>query len=242
MRQRTKTELGKYRRALEEIGSRVRADANGMVEQVRSGTSSNGGSDLSNAPFHLGDMGTDEFLYDMNAMLLENEQYIVAEAHDALNRMEQGTFGVCESCGQSIASARLEAIPFTRFCVKCAEVNDGTPQVNLDEGRPHSPKDTLAPEGEMDEDRVSRVNPLEFPPPPTHRGDVHAAGTAGGGTAVGGLAGGNEGYGDPVVAELDEATASGNFDVEDDRADDRTPLSGPSGGAVGGTPARKRAK
>jgi hypothetical protein len=45
-----------------------------------------------------------------------------------------------------------------------------------------------------------------------------------------------------MIADLDEATASGNFDVEDDRLDDRTPLSGPSGGAVGGTPARKRAK
>jgi hypothetical protein len=114
--------------------------------------------------------------------------------------------------------------------------------VSLNEGRPRTPEDTLAPEGEMEEDRVARVDPLEFPPPRVHRGDVHAAGTAGGGTAVGGLAGGNEGGGDPIVAELDEATASGNFDVEDDRADDRTPLSGRAGGAVGGTPARKRAK
>ncbi len=71
---------------------------------------------------------------------------------------------------------------------------------------------------------------------------MHAAGTAGGGTAVGGLAGGNQGNGAPIVAEVDEATANGTFDVEDDRLDDRTPLSGRSGGAVGGTPARKRAK
>ena len=235
-------DVKKYRKVLEALSSRVRSDANGMVDQVRSGTSGNGGSDLSNAPFHLGDMGTDEFLYDMNATLLENEQYIAVEAREALNRLDQGTYGVCESCGRPIASARLEAIPFTRFCVKCAETNDQTPQVNLDEGRPHSPKDTLAPEGEMDEDRVRGVDPLEFPPPHVHRGDVHAAGTAGGGTAVGGLAGGNEGAGDPVVAELDEATANGSFDVEDDRLDDRTPLSGRSVGAVGGTPARKRAK
>ncbi len=232
----------KYRDALEAISLRVRSDAEGMVEQARSGSGGNGGSDLSNAPFHLGDMGTDEFLYDMNTTLLANEQYIVAEAREALNRMDLGTYGICESCGKRIASARLEAIPYTRFCVVCAETNDQTPEVSLDAGRPHSPKDTLAPEGEMDEDGVTRTDPLEFPPPRIHRGDVHAAGTAGGGTAVGGLAGGNEGAGDPIVAELDEATASGNFDVEDDRTDDRTPLSGRSGGAVGGTPARKRAK
>src|SRR6476659_3796876 len=168
MKKSNQTDVKKYHKALEALSLRVRSDAVGMVDQVRSGTSGNGSSDLSNAPYHLGDMGTDEFLYDMNATLLENEQYIVAEARAALERMEQGTFGICESCGQPITSARLEAIPFTRFCVKCAEVNDGTPQVNFDEGRPHSPKDTLAPEGEMEEDRISRVDPLEFPPPPTH--------------------------------------------------------------------------
>lgn len=241
MKKPSQTELKKYRRALESLATRVRSDANSMVEQIRSGSGGNGGSELSNAPFHLGDMGTDEFLYDMNATLLANEQYIVAEARDALDRMAHGTYGICESCDQPIAKERLEAIPFARYCVKCAEKNP-SPEVNLDEGRPHSPKDTLAPEGEMDEDGISRVDPLEFLPQAHRHGDVHAAGTAGGGTAVGGLAGGNEGSGDPIIVEVEEATASGNFDVEDDRLDDRTPLSGPSGGAVGGTPARKRAK
>jgi hypothetical protein len=155
--------------------------------------------------------------------------------------MDQGTYGQCESCGKPIAKLRLEAIPFARYCVDCAAENPA-PEANLDDGRPHSPADTLAPEGEMEEDRRKRVDPLEFPPSKVHRGDVHAAGTAGGGTAVGGLAGSNEGHGDPVVLEVDEATASGYFDAEDDRADDRTPRSGPAGGAVGGTPARKRAK
>jgi hypothetical protein len=85
------------------------------------------------------------------------------------------------------------------------------------------------------------LDPLESSSRAMHRsGDSHAAGTAGGGTAVGGLAGGNEGNGDPHLVDVDDATGSGNFDVDDDRTDDRTPLAGPSGGAVGGTPARKR--
>ena len=70
--------------------------------------------------------------------------------------------------------------------------------------------------------------------------DTYAAGTAGGGTAVGGLAGSNEGNGDPRVSELQEATGSGRFDLDDDRVSNDEPTSGPSGGAVGGTPARKR--
>src|SRR5438046_1207069 len=108
MKKRTETELKKYRRALEAIATRLRSDTTGMVEQVRGGSGGNGGSELSNAPFHLGDMGTEEFLYDMNATLLANEQYIVAEAREALNRMDNGTYGVCESCGRPIANERLE--------------------------------------------------------------------------------------------------------------------------------------
>jgi RNA polymerase-binding transcription factor DksA len=232
----------KLRSALEALASRVRSDASAMIEQARHASGGNGGSELSNAPYHLGDMGTEEYLYDLNNTLLENEQYIVAEAREALQRMEQGTYGVCESCGKSIGKERLEAIPFTRFCVTCAAQENFIPEVNLNEGRPMSPKDTLAPEGEMQEDRRKNLDPLEFPPPKLHRGDVHAVGTAGGGTPVGGLAGSTEGDGEPIVSELDEATASSFFDAEDDRPDGRTPRSGPSGGAVGGTPAGKRAK
>jgi RNA polymerase-binding transcription factor DksA len=236
------SELSALRRQLQELTSRVRTDAAALAEQAHTPSGGNGGSELSNAPFHLGDMGTEEYLYDMNATLLANEQYIVSEAREALRRLDQGAYGKCEQCGRAIAKARLEAIPYTRFCVICAESNDATPQVNLNEGRPNSPKDTLAPEGEMDEDRIQGADPLEFPQPPVHRGDVHAAGTAGGGTAVGGLAGSNEGYGDPKLFEVDEATASGQFDIEDDRAKCNTPRSGRSGGAVGGTPVFKRAK
>ena len=64
--------------------------------------------------------------------------------------------------------------------------------------------------------------------------------TAGGGTAMGGLAGSNIGRGDPSVHDLQVATGSGNHDADEARGDNRTPKSGASGGAVGGTPAGKR--
>jgi RNA polymerase-binding transcription factor DksA len=236
------SELAKLRRELSLVASRVRSDAVRMIEQSRGPAGGKGDTELSNAPFHLGDMGTEEYLHDMNNTLLANEQYIESEAREALRRMDNGTYGHCENCGRAIAKARLEAIPYTRFCVKCAESAEATPQVNYDEGRPRSPQDTLAPEGEMEEDRLKRIDPLESPRPSVHRGDVHAAGSAGGGTAVGGLAGGNEGDGDPRLIEVDEATASGHFDAEDDRNTGNTPLSGPAGGAMGGTPVFKRAK
>jgi RNA polymerase-binding transcription factor DksA len=241
MKKINQSQLDKLRAQLEGLASRVRGDAEAMVEQVRGGSGGNGAGELSNAPFHLGDMGTEEYLYDLNTTLLANEQYIVREARAALKRIDDGTYGQCEACGKQVAKTRLEAIPFTRYCVDCAAENP-TPEVNLDDGRPHVPADTLAPEGEMQESRPRRSFASEAPPPKIYRGDIYAAGTAGGGTAVGGLAGTNEGHGDPNVSEVQDATGSGNFDIDDDRHDPDTPRSGPAGGAVGGTPARKRAK
>ena len=232
-------DLAKFRAKLEALALRVRDDADNIAEQVQSG--SGGGGNLSTVPVHLGDMGTDEFMRELDATLLDNEQYLVTEARAALRRIEAGTFGICEGCGKRVAKERLEVMPFTRFCVRCANANNSTPEANLNVGRPSGPRDTLAPEGEMEEDRRSqRRVTMDARDRPVVDPDIYAAGTAGGGTAVGGLAGSNEGHGDPRVSELQDASGSGNFDLDEDRADEDAPTSGPSGGAVGGTPARKR--
>jgi hypothetical protein len=96
------------------------------------------------------------------------------------------------------------------------------------------------------------VHPLEIPmtdlnwsedgenPRPSHN-DFHAAGTPGGGTATGGLAGTNVGDGDPDNADLENALGSGIHDSAGEELD-LPPYSGKAGGAVGGTPAEKRAK
>src|SRR5262245_17228419 len=70
-------------------------------------------------------------------------------------------------------------------------------------------------------------------------GDIFAAGTPGGGTASGGLAGSNVGDGDPDNADLEDALGDGELDTggEADPGDPPGGYGGPSGGAVGGTPA-----
>ena len=44
----------------------------------------------------------------------------LAEVEDALSKIDQGTYGTCERCGQEIAPARLEAKPAARYCINCA--------------------------------------------------------------------------------------------------------------------------
>jgi RNA polymerase-binding protein DksA len=52
---------------------------------------------------------------------LEQGQRTLAEVEAALGRMDRGTYGVCEGCGEPIPEVRLEALPWARFCVKCTE-------------------------------------------------------------------------------------------------------------------------
>jgi DnaK suppressor protein len=53
--------------------------------------------------------------------LKQTDAKILIAIEEALHRLDQGSYGVCRDCGESIASARLEAIPWTRVCIACKE-------------------------------------------------------------------------------------------------------------------------
>jgi RNA polymerase-binding protein DksA len=241
------TTLNQYRERLHQIAGRLQRDALSIEEEARGASEGDNAGDLSHTPLHLGDRATDELLVGLNATYLENEAKLLGDALAALQRIDAGTFGICERCGKDIAPARLEAIPAARLCIDCAKV-EGDVRPNLDAGRPHGPEDTVQPEGLMNErgqpdstlfEQMSGRSRSDQ----TH-GDRFATGTAGGGTAFGGLAGTNEGRGDPDVAELSAAHANSEAELEDAYAEgeEDTPRSGRAGGAVGGTPANKRSR
>ena len=52
---------------------------------------------------------------------LTRTHFAEAAIEDALRRIDQGTYGVCRDCGEPIAPARLNAIPWTRVCITCKE-------------------------------------------------------------------------------------------------------------------------
>lgn len=60
---------------------------------------------------------------DRNTVLRirDRERKLLSKVLDALERIENGTFGDCESCGDPIGSKRLEARPVTTLCINCKE-------------------------------------------------------------------------------------------------------------------------
>ena len=53
--------------------------------------------------------------------LKQTDAKILQAIEEALQRVEAGTYGLCRDCGQMIADARLDAIPWTRVCIACKE-------------------------------------------------------------------------------------------------------------------------
>jgi DnaK suppressor protein len=53
--------------------------------------------------------------------LKQTDAKILQAIEEALYRMEKGVYGICRDCGESIAPARLEAIPWTRVCISCKQ-------------------------------------------------------------------------------------------------------------------------
>lgn len=62
------------------------------------------------------------FTYAENDLSIKARQKLnrLREIKEALKRIEKGSYGICESCGSQIEPERLELIPWTRYCSKCA--------------------------------------------------------------------------------------------------------------------------
>ena len=70
----------------------------------------------------MADIGSDNYEQEFALGLMDSERKIVMEIYDALRRIQNGTYGICEGTGEPIPKMRLEGIPWTRYCVKYAEM------------------------------------------------------------------------------------------------------------------------
>jgi DnaK suppressor protein len=54
--------------------------------------------------------------------LSDGERVLLLQIEDAIRRLDEGAYGRCSNCGQTISMQRLEAIPWARFCIDCQEL------------------------------------------------------------------------------------------------------------------------
>lgn len=80
-------------------------------------------ADVSSTTHHMGDVGSEVEEQEMNYQLLERTKKFVGEINDALERIENGTYGICQATGKAISKGRLESVPHTRYSIDAKEQN-----------------------------------------------------------------------------------------------------------------------
>jgi RNA polymerase-binding protein DksA len=73
---------------------------------------------------HLADSATATLNREIDYTLEENSEHVLKAINEALQRIEDGTFGTCARCGKLIAEERLEAIPYANRCIDCKRLEE----------------------------------------------------------------------------------------------------------------------
>lgn len=118
-------ELATYRRVLTGLRARLRGDLDRMTDEALRRETAGGSGSQSSVPLHMADLGTENYDQEFTLGLIENEQETLELINEALDRMERGTYGQCAECNAPISKSRLQAIPYTRHCIRCARMLEG---------------------------------------------------------------------------------------------------------------------
>jgi RNA polymerase-binding protein DksA len=118
-------EVETFRSTLLGLRSRLRGDLDQMTDEALRRSQSETSGNLSNVPLHMADLGTENYDQEFTLGLIENEQATLDQVQSALNRIDAGTFGKCDECGDAIAKPRLQALPYTKHCIQCARKLEG---------------------------------------------------------------------------------------------------------------------
>jgi RNA polymerase-binding transcription factor DksA len=103
--------LAAERSRLEDVKQSLEADVGTESESENLG-------ELSDVDQHPADTGTETFERERDISILDQVSAELADVERALQRLDEGTYGRCEACGEPIDEERLEALPAARFCVK----------------------------------------------------------------------------------------------------------------------------
>ncbi|MBF0384472.1 MAG: TraR/DksA family transcriptional regulator [Candidatus Omnitrophica bacterium] len=120
--QLNKKELETYEKELLKLKEDIVHDIKNMHDNTRSGD--NESKDLSGHVMHMADVATDMYDKEFNLGLASKDRELLQEIEDALQRIKEGTFGVCIATGKHITKARLKAIPYVKYCLDYQEQLD----------------------------------------------------------------------------------------------------------------------
>lgn len=139
----TAEELEHFRRLLLEKLAEITGDVKHIESETLKSSRGDAAGDLSSMPIHMADIGSDNYEQEFALGLMDGERIIVREIIAALKRIEKGTYGICEGTGEPIPLTRLNGIPWTRYCLKYAALQEKRKTSQREQG-PISPDEYAA--------------------------------------------------------------------------------------------------
>ena len=73
---------------------------------------------------HMADLGSDNFLHDMELSMITNEGEVLEEIDEAIQRLITGEYGQCMDCSKKIQEERLNAKPYAMYCIECKSIRE----------------------------------------------------------------------------------------------------------------------
>ena len=118
----TSADLKHFKQILLEKRREILKNVNEIEDEALKKSRMDASGDLSSMPIHMADIGTDNYEQEFALGLMDSERKLLREIDNALGRLEQKTYGICEGTGKPISKARLKAQPWARYCVEHARM------------------------------------------------------------------------------------------------------------------------
>lgn len=117
----TKKELKDFRKIVLKRKDEIIDDIQHISDDTLKKSQKEASGDISGYTYHMADVATDNYDREFYLGLASNERQSLYELEDALKRIEDGSFGICDGCKNHISKIRLKAVPSARLCIKCQE-------------------------------------------------------------------------------------------------------------------------
>ncbi len=117
-------DLASFRKVLLSVREKLAGNVNSMEDEALKKSRQDAAGDLSNVPFHMADLGTDNYERDLMIHLIQNGEEELKSIDAALEKLEDKTFGICEICDKKITKARLMARPYAKLCLGCQQMEE----------------------------------------------------------------------------------------------------------------------
>ena len=119
-----KWELKKYKELLLKEREKISSELSHITEDALKKTQRDASGDLSGYSYHMADMASDDYEREFSLGRATEEQKVLFSIDEALNRIEDGTYGNCLQCSKPILKKRLKAIPNTELCIECQKTKE----------------------------------------------------------------------------------------------------------------------